>query len=80
MEEKRKQTPLEKNVCANLRVRRTKLGFSQQRMAEIIGIRQPTYAQYETGRRSVLLSTLERFARIFKCSVKDLIDPPPPLD
>ncbi len=80
MEPKRTATPLERNVIANLKVRRTKMGFSQARIAELLGIQQPTYAQYETGRRAVLLSTLEKFAKLYRCSVHDLIDPPPSLD
>lgn len=80
MEAKRKLTPLEKNVCENLKVRRNRMGFSQARIAEMMGIRQPSYAQYETGRRAVLLSTLEKFARLFRCRVHDLIDPPPSED
>lgn len=78
--ERRKLTPLEKNFCDNIKARRMRMGFSQARIAEMLGVQQPTYAQYEMGRRAVLLSTLEKFARLYKCSVHDLIEPAPPLE
>lgn len=68
---------LGRNFSANLRIRRQRMGFTQTRMAEVLGITQSTYAHYEGGRRSPLLYTMEQIAAALRCSVIDLLSPPP---
>jgi transcriptional regulator with XRE-family HTH domain len=61
----------------NMRIRRMKMGYTQVRMAELLGIQQSTYAHYEGHRRSPLLHTMERIARVFGCTVIEMLSPPP---
>lgn len=41
-----------KNIGEILKERRNKLGFSQQEVADMIGVKQRTYGMYEDGSRS----------------------------
>lgn len=68
---------LGRNFAANLRIRRQRMGFTQTRMAEILGISQSTYAHYEGGRRSPLLYTMEQIADAVGCTVIAMLSPPP---
>lgn len=71
------ESKLASNFAANMRVRRMRLGYTQTRMAELLGIQQSTYAHYEGMRRSPLLYTMERIAKVFRCSVIDMLSTPP---
>ena len=56
-----------------LRQLRTEAKLTQQQMAEAFNIKQPTYAQWETGRTKPKGETLERFADFFNVSTDYLL-------
>ena len=61
--------------------RRRQLGLSQMRLAELMGVEQPTVARWERERRGVKIDTLIRLARVLDCDPRDLMpddSPPPP--
>ena len=62
-------------------LRRRQLGLSQMRLAELMGVEQPTVARWERERRGVKIDTLIRLARVLDCDPRDLMpddSPPPP--
>ena len=56
-----------------IRVLRIKRGYSQQRLAQQIGIGRSAIANYECGLREPDLDTVEMFADFFDVSVDDLV-------
>ena len=56
-----------------IRVLRIKHGYSQQRLANRIGIGRSAIANYESGLREPDLDTVEAFADFFDVSVDDLM-------
>lgn len=56
-----------------IRVLRIKHGYSQQKLANRIGIGRSAIANYESGLREPDLDTVEAFADFFDVSVDDLI-------
>lgn len=46
----------------NLKQIRIKKGFSQKEIAERLGVSQPSYAQYENGKRNPKLETIQKIA------------------
>ncbi len=61
-------------------LRRRQLGLSQMRLAELMGVEQPTVARWERERRGVKIDTLIRLARVLDCDPRDLMpeDEPAP--
>ena len=53
--------------------RRRQLGLSQARLAEMMGVEQPTVARWERERRGVKIDTLIRLARALDCDPRDLM-------
>jgi transcriptional regulator with XRE-family HTH domain len=63
-----------------LRTLRTKWGYTQQDVSDLLQIDRSTYAYYETNRTTPPLSTLKKLARIYRVSISDLLgseDTPP---
>ncbi len=56
-------------LCEQLKIIRKANGFTQQQIAEALGIERSTYASYETGRNRPDVAILERFAKVFGVSV-----------
>ena len=58
------------------KIRRTRLrkGITQNQIAEKIGISQPTYAQWENGKRKPKLETLKKIADALEVPVSTLYD------
>ena len=48
-------------------------GYKQQQVAEAMGVRRATYANYECGRRSPDIEGLIRLAQFYKISLDELI-------
>lgn len=48
-------------------------GYKQQQVAEAMGVRRATYANYECGRRSPDIEGLIRLAEFYKISLDELI-------
>lgn len=55
---------------AELRIR---IGISQQRLAEMLGVSRPTITQIEKGKRKVSVDELVRLSEIFNLSVDNLL-------
>jgi len=51
-------------------------GFSQEFMADKLGVKQPTYSNYETSHK-LSEDTVTRIAEILGVSVEDIINPNP---
>jgi phage repressor protein C with HTH and peptisase S24 domain len=62
--------------------RRRQLGLSQARLAELMGVEQPTVARWERERRGVKIDTLVRLAKALDCDPRDLMgdDASPPTE
>lgn len=56
-----------------LREERKSCGFTQAQMAELLGIRQPSYIRYENGTGEPSLETLVKIANILDVSVDYLL-------
>ncbi|MFU2204962.1 helix-turn-helix domain-containing protein [Streptococcus pluranimalium] len=52
---------------------RLEAGLTQKEIAEKFGIKQPTYAQWESGRTKPKSETLEKFASFFNVSTDYLL-------
>ena len=56
-------------LCEQRKIVRKLNGFTQQQIADAMGIERSTYASYETGRNRPDVAILERFAKVFGVSV-----------
>lgn len=52
---------------------RIKKGFSQKEIAERLGVSQPSYAQYENGKRKPKIETLKRIASALNVSLEEFM-------
>lgn len=52
---------------------RNEAGLTQKEVATKLNISQPTYVQWESGRRSPSSETLEKFAKLFNVSTDYLL-------
>ena len=57
----------------NLRDLRIARGMSQQQLADIIDVKQPTVAQYESGRRQPTICISIRIAKVLGTTVEALV-------
>lgn len=57
----------------NLKKAREKSGYTQLEMAQVGGIAQPTYAQYEMGIKLPNIITADKIAKKLNVSIDDLI-------
>jgi putative transcriptional regulator len=55
-----------------LKERRLKAGYSQERLAELAGVSRQTIISIEGGRYVPSLELALKIARLFKCRVEDL--------
>lgn len=53
---------------------RKKHGFSQEEIAEAVGVTQSAVHQWEAGKSSPTIGNLRKIAKLFGCKVDDLID------
>lgn len=56
-----------------LREIRRERGLTQAQVAEMLQIRQPTYAGYESGENEPTLGTVDRIAGVFEIDAADLL-------
>jgi transcriptional regulator with XRE-family HTH domain len=57
---------------------RTLRGYSQQQLAELVGVRQATISDIETGKAKTLrLALLDKLAKVLHTEPAALLTPPP---
>ena len=59
-------------ISKNIKRYRLKNGYTQTMLAEKIGVKQSTIANYENGRNLPSTKHLLRLAKVFKVTVEDL--------
>lgn len=59
----------------NLRRARRAQGFTQEQVANALGIDRSSYTYYETGKTEPNLDTLVKLARMFQVGLEDLLVP-----
>jgi len=67
---------LHKRFLANLKSRRRELGYTQAKVAELLGIEQPSYAAIESGRRNPGLDVVDKVASVLDCDPAELLAKP----
>lgn len=60
-------------IARNLLGLRTEVGFSQEKMADVLGISKAGYKNYETGRRDLPMSVAIRLSIVFNVSLDGLL-------
>ena len=60
-----------KYISNNLKSYRVKMGYTQEDMAEMLGITRNTYCNYEVQLRKLTIEKLTNIAKILKCDVAD---------
>ena len=61
----------------NIKLYREKLGYSQEEMAQFLGINRVSLSQYETGDREIPLEVLNKSANLFGIELIDLLESNP---
>lgn len=61
-------------IRAKIKAVRSLRGVSQEKMAEMLGIEQTTYSNWETGKIDLTLKNLERIATALQVDVKTFWD------
>lgn len=64
----------------NLRPKRKEIKMTQYEVAQILGITQVAYGNYENGKRQPKPEMLKKIARLFGCSVDELLENGEPND
>ena len=65
---------LKKKLGLRIKEIRKKLGYSQEKLAEIINMDIPNLSNIECGKRFMTAETLEKIAKALKCSERELFD------
>ncbi len=68
--------PIYKHIGAMIKARRKTLGLKQVNLAGMLGISRGSLANVETGRQSVLVHQLYKFAAALELTPFDLLPPP----
>jgi transcriptional regulator with XRE-family HTH domain len=68
--------PLYKSIGAVIKARRRTLGMKQEDLARMLNISRGSLANIETGRQSILVHQLFRFANALDVTPFDLLPPP----
>ena len=55
----------------NIRIQK---GMTQEQLAHLVGIKQPTLSSIESGKKSPSLDTATKIANALGCTVDDLLD------
>src|SRR3990172_6681402 len=62
-----------KELYKKLKLLREQSGFSQEQLADELGISRPTYMQIEKGERKLTISEAKKLAGFFGLSLKDFL-------
>jgi len=58
-------------ISNNLKSYRARIGYTQDKMAELLGVSRNTYCEYEVNPQKVKVETLQQIADILKCKLSD---------
>lgn len=57
----------------NIRRIRTRLGYSQDDIADLMGIERSTYSNFETGKTNLFCKNLSRFAEVVGMTEEEIV-------
>lgn len=60
-----------KYVSNNIRSYRMRAGYTQDKMADLLGVTRVTYCDYEVNPQKVKVETFQQIADILKCNLSD---------
>lgn len=60
-----------KYISNNLKSCRIRMGYTQNKTAELLGITRVTYCDYEVNPQKVKVETLQQIADVLKCKLSD---------
>ena len=60
-----------KSISNNIKSYRVRLGYSQENMADIMGLSRATYCDYEGNPQKLKVENLLQIADILKCNLSD---------
>ena len=63
-------------VSNNLKAYRVKMGYTQEKMAEILGITRTTYCDYEVNPSKLNVEKLNNIAQILNCELSSFFVKP----
>jgi transcriptional regulator with XRE-family HTH domain len=69
-----------RDLGALISTRRRRLGLTQEKLAQVLGISRASLANVETGRQKVLVDQLLGFAAALRMKAADLLPLPPKLE
>lgn len=58
-------------ISNNIKSYRVKMGYTQENMAEILGVTRKTYNDYEIKPEKVKLETYKKIANVLNCKLSD---------
>lgn len=61
------------NIAENIREKRTKLGLTQEQLADMLTVKRPMITQIERGTKIITLPLAKEMARVFNCTIDDLV-------
>ena len=67
---------LRRRLRENLRKFRGEEGYSQEEVAQLLGVSRPTYTYYETGKSTPSAADLARLAGLYAIRMEDFFAPP----
>ena len=69
------KTTLHRIFCENAKIRRTTLGLTQEKAAELMGVPQPQYARMESGGTRIRIDGIEAVAHVLQTTAAKLLEP-----
>lgn len=61
-------------ICDYLKEFRKKMGFTQQDIADILGVERSTYTYYETGKTEIPTKKLHTLSKLYNIDINDFFD------
>lgn len=62
------------NIGENIRKIREDKGFTQQQIADLVGMHRSNYSKVETAQRELSISALAKVAKFFEMSLDELVN------
>lgn len=61
-------------IARNIKLMREASGFTQDNVADFLGVKRSTYSNYETGDRELPLGLMEKLADLYGCDAYSLYE------